>query len=149
MIKLTNPQVSTQDYCWEPVVIALPGKVAIMSRNIDVLGKQLSRGKFITSWNVPPAGSASCITSLCKCLRCFVSACDFQCSFLVKHLAVYRTLRCGNSFVRIVVIREKLSKQNSYRCVLIRNNVHIFSLSRNSHLSNILYITYTAIIDSI
>jgi len=74
--KLTNFQVSTQGFYWELVVTATLGKVAITSRNIDVLGKLLSRVKFITFWSVPPAGSASCIISLCKYLQCFESACN-------------------------------------------------------------------------
>lgn len=115
--------MSTQGYCWEPVVIAIPGKDAIASRNIDVLAKPLSRVKFTTSWSVLLDGSASYTTSLCK-----YSISHLHVDLLVQPssrtlgITLHAFYRCSNiSLVRIVIMRGKSSKRNSCKYAFIGN----------------------------
>lgn len=83
---LTNVQVSIHDYCWAqtPGATVTRGRVVTVWRSIGVLEKRPFKVRFTTSWNVPPAGSASYTTSLCEYLHVYISIFPY-----LRHLLVF------------------------------------------------------------
>lgn len=87
---LTNVQVSIHDYCWAqtPGAIVTRGRVVTVWRSIGVLEKRPSKARFTTSWNVPPAGSASYTTSLCEYLHLCTNFSIFAIIYVSLHPCV-------------------------------------------------------------